>query len=119
MIANLPSVVDLSSPSGRPERLSMVDPKGGPAARVRHVITTSGPSIRMWQAPRHVGQPRQEDGVELMMVVRLEDELVPEARFPPVLQNLSKPSALLGGRQADQRLAQVGRPVRLAEARQD
>ena len=54
-----------------------------------------------------------------VVVVRLEEELVPEVGLSPVLEKLVMPPPLLRGRQPDQGLAQVRRPVRLAEARQD
>ena len=34
-------------------------------------------SFRMRPTAFHVGQARQEDGIELMVMVRLEDELAP------------------------------------------
>src|SRR3954453_9834360 len=72
----------------------------------------------MGQAPPHVGQAREEDGVVLVMVVCQEDELVPLIWLTPVLQQLVQSTPLLRGGQTDHRLAQVGRPVRLAEAEQ-
>src|SRR4051794_36460692 len=55
-----------------------------------HVLATFGlgqeqPSCScMGQAPRHVRQARQEDGVELVVMVGPEDELWPLVRLPPV-----------------------------------
>src|SRR3954462_1886119 len=72
----------------------------------------------MRQAPRHIRQTRQEDRVRLVMVIRLEDELVPLVRRFPVLQEVSQ-SHPLGQLQIEERLLQVGGPVLLAEVKED
>ena len=77
----------------------------------------------MGQATLHVGQSREEDRIRLMVMVRLEDELVPRLVRLPGLRRLAELQELVQGfsgvRRPQHGLLQVRRPVGLRGPDQD
>src|SRR5208337_806711 len=71
----------------------------------------------MRQAPRNIRETRQEDSVRLVMVVSLEDELVPLVRLSSVLQEVSQ-THRFRHLQSEQRLLQVSGRILPAEVQE-
>ena len=101
---------------------SLAIPASGASAlrKMYHVISQS---FRIRPTVFHVGQARQEDGIELMVVICLEDELAPRPVRPTGLRSLAKlhefVQSFLGVSRPQQVLVEVGCPVFLAGPDQD
>ena len=74
-------------------------------------------SFRMRPTAFHVGQARQEDGITLMVVIRLEDEFAPGVRLLPKLHESVQ--SLRGVSRPQQVLLEVRRPVSLGGPDED